>query len=267
MFSSVLRKSLILEWSVDSSHAVKLNISGFGWNILVFSWTRRSCLSGNFLRHATDICRRLVYQCLLGHCGVMSIIWHWNFLMCCNTFGMRQIGGNAYASMFSHAIDNASVARANWLGNHVQNTGVRFWREQIYRRCSPNLKQFVHYCIVQKPFCLSDFHRTQIVGQNILNTCYMSWLQKNVVGPKDIMRDAICPMSDSITWVTEFPLLVQILNHWCVVWANQHCMTFQMWKKVSDVRYTAFSSNELMCFLASCTDQISWHIRSCKWPP
>ena len=124
--------------------------------------------------------------------------------MCCNTFGMRQIGGNAYASMFSQQLTmRLSLESTDWetmcktlvfscsLLTRTDLSEVFPKSETICAllHCSETIL-FVGFS--HDSDCLPK-HSEYLLHERTSEEC--CWP----------LRDAICPMSDSITWVTGFP--------------------------------------------------------------
>ena len=117
---SFIIKASLFKMSVDSNHAVSLKMFGSGWLISVLGFINRSSQFGRSIGSTINISRSVGYQCLLGQKGAMRIIWQWYFFMCCRIFGIRHIGGYAYANMFCHDKVSASMPRALGLLTHEQ---------------------------------------------------------------------------------------------------------------------------------------------------
>ena len=111
-FSSVIRKALWAELSVDRSHAVKFRLAGFGWTIFLLLWVRRSSRTGRLIGQATSISNSWGNQCCLGQFGAIRMILQRKSFMRLRIFGTNWISGNANAYMLCQAIDRASNANA-----------------------------------------------------------------------------------------------------------------------------------------------------------
>ena len=127
-FLSSLRK---ISWAplwLDSLHAVKHNICGLGWNILLCPVPCCSRFSSvvSIMGISTRRTRNLMNYAHLAHNGAIRITWHWWHSVCFSTRGMRQIGGYAYAFIFTQLILNTSCAYAPLLGCQAQNV-ARWW--------------------------------------------------------------------------------------------------------------------------------------------